>query len=211
MRKRLATGIPTVGLITALVMAMFLMITAPLAAGESETADGASASDSNVGADPRFDRLAAQGYLSSVAAGDNTWLVFEQTLPFPPFGDTSESRMESVSALLASGGCKVLPDDDAEAFGKKAILDCSEPYGDLHGSKAGDVADDDDVAATSSEMQLPAGLGELHRQLKAEANGLSWSPVNENGAREGEVGACLPGGRSCATVFWTMATEPTER
>jgi hypothetical protein len=134
MRKRLAIGRPTVGLITALVMAMFLMITAPLAAGESETADGASAPDSNAGADPRFDRLAAQGYLSSVAAGDNTWLVFEQTLPFPPFGDTSESRMEAVSALLASGDCTALPEDDAEALGKKAILDCSEPYGDLHGS-----------------------------------------------------------------------------
>ena len=53
----------------------------------------------------------------------------------------------------------------------------------------------------------PPGLHQLRSELQQQADAHSWSPVNENGAREGQVGACLPDGRSCATVFWTGPEE----
>jgi hypothetical protein len=66
-------------------------------------------------------------------------------------------------------------------------------------------AADDDIVPP-----IPAGMGELHRQLEAEAKALRWSPVNPDGLREGQLSACLPNGTSCVTVVWTAPLFVTD-
>jgi hypothetical protein len=68
----------------------------------------------------------------------------------------------------------------------------------------------DEDAATSNEMQPPAGMGELRKQLQAEAKALQWSPNNPDGLREGQLSACLPNGTSCVTIAWTAPLFVTE-